>query len=313
MRLRRAFTLIELLVVIAIIAILIGLLLPAVQKVREAAARSACTNHLRQLGLGIYNYESARGHYPPTGTTVAGAKGHSIFSYLLPYIEQGNVATLIRYDKPLYAPENMKPPLGTNAGNPFGTKIKILMCPWTQDRQADYGQVGYLAVAPGIAVFGVTDYGVLDGIGSAYAGLAGGVPSGRTGALRYATLTGTDFNPKTYVKDIEDGTSNTVLIAEDAGRTSVWEMGKLVLGRRSEAAWCDQDTEFFVHGSSLDGSGGSCAINCTNENEIYSFHAAGANVVMGDGHVTFLRANIKPAVMAALVSRAGGEVNNYVE
>ena len=102
LRPRRGFTLIELLVVIAIIAVLIGLLLPAVQKVREAAARSQCSNNLKQLGLASLNYESSHGTLPPGYVQKSGV---SALAFLLPYIEQDNLYGQIppRPDEPQHA------------------------------------------------------------------------------------------------------------------------------------------------------------------------------------------------------------------
>ena len=107
-----------------------------------------------------------------------------------------------------------------------------------------------------------------------------------------------------------DGASNTILMAECAGRPTLWQAGKVVPDKwLSGGPWASRGL-MWGRGSTQDGTEffGRCAINCTNNREVYSFHSGGANAVFADGHVHFLRADIDIRVFARLVTRAGGEV-----
>jgi prepilin-type N-terminal cleavage/methylation domain-containing protein/prepilin-type processing-associated H-X9-DG protein len=291
---RRGFTLIELLVVIAIIAVLIGLLLPAVQKVREAAARSKCTSHLSQIGLALQNYHDVNKYFPAGYTSgIAGAAdtgpGWAWAAFILPQIEQSALYSTIRFDQPI---EN-----GVNAGARV-TSVSIYICPsdtasqtWTTSKYTASGALGTticdVASANYAAVYGLSDPSV---------GIADPADAAEGCFFR---------NSKIGIKDITDGTSTTFLV----GERSV-QMGP--------ATWVGSVTGAQVYtagfGPVEDGPGMTLGqakrppgAGNQEVNEYSSRHSGGANFLFADGHVAFISGGIDPAIYKALATRSGGE------
>ena len=246
---RSAFTLVELLVVVAIIGILIGMLLPAVQNVREAARRVSCANHLRQLGVALHNFESANGHFPPgyvstvtrTGSTANGAfinprtwdaaPGWGWAAHLLPFIEQANLAAELDLESPIWQPDHR---------TLIQTSIASLLCPSSSgprdalevvdDSQSPYSPDGNTAL-----LLGRSHYVASHGQESAWGPEAGQDISGEVFTDIYTSQTrrvqvrgdvskvadGPFYrNSKTRVAEVSDGTSNTIFLGEHSSRLS---------------------------------------------------------------------------------------------
>lgn len=306
-RRRSAFTLIELLVVIAIIAILIGLLLPAVQKVREAAARAQCQNNLKQIGLACHGYHDVNGMLP-AGQDAANRT--SALSHMLPYIEQDNVFRLIDFTQPITSPAN---------DVPRNQEIKIFRCP--SDVENPLPSHG----AP-------TNYMANKGNGIVWLGTFGpnvGMPA-PDGVFYYGS--------KTRFTDITDGLSNTAFYSErlitDGSNAIVSPIADVFLSFAAPAtpdaaiAACDaiditnlsNQFPFFMGPPWMDGQ--HCYLHASLPNTRScgflttlraimppsSRHDHGVNVLVGDGSVRFVRDTVDLTLWRGFGSRDGDEV-----
>jgi prepilin-type N-terminal cleavage/methylation domain-containing protein/prepilin-type processing-associated H-X9-DG protein len=285
---RAGFTLIELLVVIAIIAILIGLLLPAVQKVREAACATQCKNNLKQIGLALQMFHDTNGGLPPgeTGVVLSVPK-HSWVPWILPGLEQENLYRQYNFTVDWNNALN-----DTTAPQPNATPLKVLTCP-----SAAIGRHGSNNR-------GITDYSATTQITRPNP-FATNLPASDP---TYVGVLGKDMKRK--IVDIKDGTSNTMVVAEDAGRNAHWAMGAEVGTTGETGAWANPGNQLNIGGWDIPSGSqpGACGSNCTNANEIYSFHSGMAHILMVDGSVRPLREQTDINIVLALLSRAHGEI-----
>jgi prepilin-type N-terminal cleavage/methylation domain-containing protein len=295
--LRRGFTLIELLVVIAIIAILIGLLVPAVQKVREAAARIQCSNNLHQLGLAFHNYESVNGTLPPRRLFPSPYQGWS--TRLLPYLEEDNVYRLYDLTKNFYDPGNQAA---------IQVPLKVFQCPAAPNPRMI--NIVRTDGTPTGAVGAASDYFTPNSVDAYW-----WPDPQRSQAADETNCPALLDQSGRKLTGITDGLSNTLFVSELSGRPDHWIKG---VKQPTNATlrlpywwgpWASYNSCIYETWSD-DGQtvGGFCTINCNNSWGIYAFHVAGANALLGDGSVHFLRVGLDRDVFAGLVTHAGGEV-----
>jgi prepilin-type N-terminal cleavage/methylation domain-containing protein/prepilin-type processing-associated H-X9-DG protein len=313
-RIRSAFTLVELLVVIAIIGILAGLALAGVQAVRRAAQVTECSANLQQIGLAVQNYQAVHQAFPPSGTTGTVQVGWR--PLLLPFIEQENLlrdsgaAGEFNYDFGIHWWEE---PNLTLAATP----IMLFQCPSVPSRSPITSAAEHLPrpelnnIDPPLAP---TDYEAIMGLQPASINPHLASPI-YTPTNRFSVMHRDSANRLT---DIRDGISQTIMIVEAGGRPDVYHDGDLIQGLANDQGicWADSEGPFSLDLSNADGTvegGGppdcTFVMNKRNDNEIFSFHASGANFLFADGRVVFLSEDIDWQTMARLVTRAANDGN----
>jgi prepilin-type N-terminal cleavage/methylation domain-containing protein/prepilin-type processing-associated H-X9-DG protein len=300
---RSGFTLIELLVVIAIIAVLIGLLLPAVQKVRESAARSSCSNNLKQLALACHQYQDSNGFLPvngPGATFSMGGPNWSWLAHILPNIEQGN----------LYTQMNIP---NSNLGNQAGlaTPIKTFLCPSDQaingqprtntaDIGGNVGQTNYKGVCGDNWCWGSFQFAPPGGAGPNCG--ADGLEAGNGIFYRTDGLPNTRGHGKISLTMIKDGTSSTFMIGEDIPALNQW------------CAWPYNNAAVGTCSIPLNNAmqAGQPGFNNPGDwPDVYSFrsqHNNGANFAMADASVQFVSQTINLTLYRQLATYNGGEI-----
>lgn len=308
---RSAFTLVELLVVVAIIGVLVGLLLPAVQAARESSRRGQCTNNMKQIGLGILNYESVRGTLPlaytpndsggqlfgpcngekPPSTSKSnpsnGLGKHFILSFVLPFMERDTMHNQMNFKLDYDAGQN----------EPVTRQdVRDFICPSGDSRKGVFA----------------TDYtafvDIHDGNYCKYVEAAGLTKWQRP----VETLAGMLADVPTRTRKVSDGLSKTFMFFESAGKPNRYINGVLQANHpvpRQEYEWASNLAYDVFGNENQDQCPITTIMNCDNYHEIYSFHPNGAVFAFGDGSVEYLNESIDLDVFICMFTRAANDVS----
>ncbi len=316
---RPGFTLIELLVVIAIIGVLIGLLLPAVQKVRESANRISCENNLKQIGLALHNYHDTHRSFPPGYVSTPGiglmdpesgdwGPGWGWLTILLPYVEQENLYKALNLNLPCWDPANTAL---------VRTPVKIYLCPSANNPEDTVNIVDINLNT--LAVFARANYVHNVGWNDLWSAPATVDYNQVANGVMYR-------NSRIRIASVTDGLSNTVFVGERTPYLSDADWPGVVPNSRHFAY--NQFASLGTGGAGINHDDGGSYVGAHSgpsiyevpqvihppnsplghTDEMYSLHPGGANVLLGDGSVHFIDESIALSIWSALSSRNGGEV-----
>lgn len=299
---RRAagFTLVELLVVIVIIAMLVSLLLPAINAVRESGRRVQCSNNLKQLGVGVKAHVANWNYLPPA--TSYHSPRHNVINYILPHMDQSVVYEKLDLNEDWDSPRNLPH---------VAVTMPFLICPSApagRDHVSDYAACTKVNKESSNGIGELVEAGQITD--------RGGNDNVRwEGALqhRLRVVDGELIAYRISTAHVRDGMSATMLLLEDAGRQAHTLYNKLSEanllgsvpmrapepGSSPNGAWASHQAYFVIdkrcHGTQL--------MNCTNHNEVYSYHPSGANFLFCDGAVHYLHESIDPDVFVSYFTR----------
>lgn len=324
----RGFTLVELLVVIAIIAVLLALLVPAVQSAREAARRINCSSNMKNLSLAIQHYVSSNEQFPPAATNCDEPSRcnisppelarHSVFTYILPYYEQGTVFSAL--DLNLHWNDTTIN-AGSGRSNDSLTRQHlggVLLCPSAPGGR-DSSHVTDFAPAFRIDPTTSGGIGALITNGTVQPRAGGSAPnwgetSGSAWSPQWLGVLQVDWIPSGAANPsrrrtvrpghVRDGLSNTFMLFEDGGKPTVYQNGVPNGQTSTRFRWASPTIWMTIN----DFCNGSQIINCDNNSKPYSFHPAGINVAMADGSIQFISDLLDANTFVSLFTLAGGDI-----